>query len=67
MHRQKLTNSFIRCKNSQELPESYCGSCHRTLIAPNNVALEALERIHKCYAARGLPAAGPWPARLVAS
>ena len=64
MHKQELTNSFIRCKNSQDVPESYCGSCHHTLIAPSNAALEARERMHRCNTAQGLAEAGAWPARL---
>ena len=40
--------TFLRCKNSVNLPESMCTLCLQTLVAPNFEALEQAELNHSC-------------------
>lgn len=42
--------SFVRCDNSQQVPESMCTACFHTLVARNLVALEHAEARHRCAA-----------------
>jgi hypothetical protein len=49
---------FRRCQNPQEIPESVCLQCHRTLIAPTVEQLEQLEHQHTCWEER--PHATRW-------
>jgi hypothetical protein len=39
---------FVRCTNTQYVPESLCVSCMHTIVAPTMSALEALENKHQC-------------------
>jgi hypothetical protein len=41
---------FVRCTNTQYVPESVCVLCLHTMVAPTTGALEALEKQHKCPA-----------------
>lgn len=41
-------NTFVRCHNSLEVPESVCTLCLHTLVARNLEALEQAEIVHRC-------------------
>ena len=41
-------NTFVRCHNSLDVPESMCKLCLRTLVAPDLQALELAEIRHTC-------------------
>jgi len=48
MRVQEKLSRFVRCSNAQDVPESFCLSCLRTLVAPSVHGLEKLEQAHQC-------------------
>ncbi len=44
---------FIRLENLQGVPESMCGFCFHTMVAPSTEALETLEKSHACQQKSG--------------
>jgi hypothetical protein len=46
--RSREVKGFIRRENSQGVPESMCGVCLHTILAPSTESLEILERSHRC-------------------
>lgn len=45
---QETQDSFERCHNPQDVPESLCVFCLHTIVAPNAEVLEQLEHQHIC-------------------
>lgn len=60
-----LGKRFVRCTNTQYIPESVCVLCLHTMVAPTTGALEALERQHKCAVKQDSHNASPYPRRVV--
>ncbi len=43
-----VINDFLRCHNSEGVPESMCIFCFHTVVAPTIEALEGIEKSHQC-------------------
>lgn len=53
MAKSKITQeTFKRCQNPQDIPESVCLFCLHTMVAPTVEQLEQLEHQHTCWERR---------------